>query len=82
MLWHVFGMILASIFLIFKKIDKWEKSVIFFCFRIYIWFVTKLYKSHDRKLIIYSLSFLWHRKCLGMTIPGLSGSFTFDHGKL
>lgn len=71
-----FGMILASIFLIFKKIDKWEKSVIFFCFLgftfgLLLSFVNPM-TENDNLLFIFFCGIV---SVSGMTIPGLSGSF-------
>ena len=69
-------MILASLFLIIKKIDSWEKSVYFFSA---LGFVAGLSLSFVRPMEendnLFFIFFCGIISVSGMTIPGLSGSF-------
>ena len=71
-----FGMILASLFLIIKKIDKWEKSVFFFfavgfIIGLSLCFVRPMGENDN----LFFIFFCGVISVSGMTIPGLSGSF-------
>lgn len=71
-----FGMILASLFLIIKKIDNWKKSVYFFSA---LGFVAGLSLSFVRPMDendnLFFIFFCGIISVSGMTVPGLSGSF-------
>lgn len=71
-----FGMILASLFLIIKKIEKWEKNVFFFSL---IGFTIGLSLCFARPMAendnLFFIFFCGIVSVSGMAIPGLSGSF-------
>jgi len=71
-----FGMILASLYLIFKQIDKWNKNTLLalflgFSFGLVLTFARPA-SENDHLVFVFFCGII---SVSGMTIPGLSGSF-------